>query len=613
MFQPISQSTSSAGSPWTVADRAIAAAFALALVIAPPAHGQAPPPTPAPRFADSVEVRVANLEVHVTDRHGRPVTGLRREDFTVLEDGEVREIVNFLAVAGAQPAAAEPGDAAAATLPGASDAETTVRLAIFVDSFNLHIFNRKGVLKELVRFVRERPAVISEISVVSFDGAFHVVQPFTADLGRIEVALAGMEEETGGGVQKVVARKLAEETVSGAHSEAAALAAARAYAAEVRDGSRRTLLCLRELVATLAGARGRSVLLVVSDGFQLRAAEDVFERVAATYRSAAAATEALSFDVSDRFDELTSYANASGVTFYTIGATGVQPPDYVSAEHGSPFSGFGRSRGGSSGRSITESMLEMMRNAAMREPLEGLASETGGKALINRASLLGDLEEMAEGLSSYYSLGFEPAPPFDGRERRLEVRVARNGVRVSHRNSVRLKSQEEEAVDAVLAAVHGVSADNRLGFKVAVAPPPYRRSDSAVLLPVAFLVPCRAVALMPSGDQLEGSVELVAVARDPSGRLSSPVSVVREIRVAPSEADELCVVGATLEVRPGHNTLGLGVRDLAGGATSTVAVDVEATIESSESRLGRGPKAAPVGAVDVGPKARVAASSPSSI
>lgn len=46
-----------------------------------------------PRFADEVEV-------HVTDRHGRPVTGLGREDFAVLEDGEVREIVSFLAVAG---------------------------------------------------------------------------------------------------------------------------------------------------------------------------------------------------------------------------------------------------------------------------------------------------------------------------------------------------------------------------------------------------------------------------------------------------------------------------------------------------------------------------------
>ena len=42
----------------------------------------------------------------------------------------------------------------------------------------------------------------------------------------------------------------------------------------------------------------------------------------------------------------------------------------------------------------------MMRNAAMREPLEGLAAETGGEALINRMSLVDDLQEMAQGLSS---------------------------------------------------------------------------------------------------------------------------------------------------------------------------------------------------------------------
>ena len=40
-----------------------------------------------PSFADVIEVNVVNVDVHVTDRSGRPVTDLRRED------GEVSDLL----------------------------------------------------------------------------------------------------------------------------------------------------------------------------------------------------------------------------------------------------------------------------------------------------------------------------------------------------------------------------------------------------------------------------------------------------------------------------------------------------------------------------------------
>lgn len=521
-------------------------------------------------------MRIANLEVVVTDRRGRPVTDLRREEFTLLEDGKERPIANFLAAAGdGADTVAEPG--AAAARGESSAAAAPLRLALFVDSFNLHVFNRKSVFRDLVAFVRERPPEIGEMSVVSFDGTFRVRQPLSSDPGRVEAALLAMGDEVGGGIQKEVGHKLAREAVADAQSEQQALAAARAWAAEVRNGSQRTLLALRELVASLAGSEGRSAVLVVSDGFQLRAAEDLFERVAARFRSAEAATEAMAFDASDRFAELAAYANASGVTFYTIGATGLQPPDHVAAQHASPFGGASRGGSNASFRQVAEAMLESMRNAGLREPLEGLAAETGGRALINHATLLEDLREVADELGAVYSLGFEPAPPADGRERRLEVRVARSGVEVRHRGSLRLKTPEERAVDRVLAAVHGVAAANPMGFKVAVGPPPHPRADDGVLVPVAYLVPCKAVALVPEGDARVGRIELLAVARDDAARLSAPVSVVREVRLPPEgPADGFCVARVTLQVRPGRNALGLGVRDLAGGVTSTAVVEIDA-------------------------------------
>jgi len=38
---------------------------------------------PMPTFSESVEVRVLNLDVDVTDGKGNPITDLKREDFTL--------------------------------------------------------------------------------------------------------------------------------------------------------------------------------------------------------------------------------------------------------------------------------------------------------------------------------------------------------------------------------------------------------------------------------------------------------------------------------------------------------------------------------------------------
>src|SRR5918995_5759626 len=61
-------------------------------------------------FTDEIEVSLVNLEVVVTDKKGKSVSGLRREDFQVLEDGKPVEITNFYAETGPAPgsAPAEP-------------------------------------------------------------------------------------------------------------------------------------------------------------------------------------------------------------------------------------------------------------------------------------------------------------------------------------------------------------------------------------------------------------------------------------------------------------------------------------------------------------------------
>ncbi len=70
------------------------------------------------RFSGSVEVHTVTVEVEVT-RRGRPVTGLTREDFRILEDGEEREITHFAWVGGGTTLQGPGGEESVTAPPGA--------------------------------------------------------------------------------------------------------------------------------------------------------------------------------------------------------------------------------------------------------------------------------------------------------------------------------------------------------------------------------------------------------------------------------------------------------------------------------------------------------------
>ena len=46
-------------------------------------------------FVDEIELTIANLIVYVTDKKGRAITDLTREDFEIYQDGDPKQISNF--------------------------------------------------------------------------------------------------------------------------------------------------------------------------------------------------------------------------------------------------------------------------------------------------------------------------------------------------------------------------------------------------------------------------------------------------------------------------------------------------------------------------------------
>src|SRR3954465_3781265 len=99
----------------------------------------------AQQVAESIEVRVVNVDIVVRDRAGKPVTGLTKADFEIFENGQKREISNLYEVrAPASPATPVAKTAAPAEpAPAESEAPVEIRprnIVMFVDNYSLQPF-----------------------------------------------------------------------------------------------------------------------------------------------------------------------------------------------------------------------------------------------------------------------------------------------------------------------------------------------------------------------------------------------------------------------------------------------------------------------------------------
>ena len=157
-----------------------------------------------------------NLDVTVTDRAGRPVNGLEKEDFQLFEDGKPVEISHFLAVEG--------GSTRMATVSGEEDSgetepipepERLLHLVVFFDNSNLTIRGRLRALSRLRELLREDWRPETRATLVSNERALVVRQPFTSEPELLLAALDGLEKVLPGGTRFDIERRGLIEEIEG--------------------------------------------------------------------------------------------------------------------------------------------------------------------------------------------------------------------------------------------------------------------------------------------------------------------------------------------------------------------------------------------------------------
>ena len=146
-----------------------------------PQSAQQPPPQQAPVFRASTTL--VPLTVTVLDKDGKAVTGLKQSDFSVVENGQPRDIVSFFpqSMAAGEPAAATATLVEKDRSPWqAQIAPKTSRTFLFVLGFGRIQYPTKAV-DGVLQFIRTKVLPQDLIAVLAFNRA----TDFTTDHERI--------------------------------------------------------------------------------------------------------------------------------------------------------------------------------------------------------------------------------------------------------------------------------------------------------------------------------------------------------------------------------------------------------------------------------------------
>lgn len=541
------------------------------------AGGQTKPEPPAQgsSFGESIEVNVVNIDVYVTDKTGKRVRGLTRDDFEIAEDGRPVKITNFYAMnegrltSGSGDAAApgprpEVAAAIAAAAAGASPGtaipeDQRLHVVVYIDNLNIRPFNRNRVFRALREFLQQRVGSSDRVMLVTYERSLHVRHSFTSDALAVAGTLFELETLSGYGVHADSDRKDVLQRIKDTDDAASAIGSARTYAESVRNDLTFTLGALKETIGSLAGLPGRKALLYVSDGIPQVPGEDVFYAIEDKFPNSGAIMEARSYDASRQLQELAAQANASRVSFYTIDASGLRVSSSVNADQQQP---------------LANARVDSADIANLQAPLQLLADQTGGKAIFNSNDVAPALLAATEDFSSYYSLGYTPAHPGTGRYHRVDVRVKRKGLLVRHRDGYRDKSPETSMSEGVMASLYFDYASNPFDL-IIDATEQRPRDDGNYLVTVKVRVPIGKLVLLPEGDRHTAHARLFVAAMDSDGGTSDvqhvplPLAVpAPELAVAQTKSFEYSL---PLIMRSGNHKVAVGVRDdLAANASFAV-------------------------------------------
>ena len=373
--------------------------------------------------------RIVVLDVVVTGKNHRPLTGLHQQDFQVSEDGHPQTIHYFEEHSGAQPVQVGVPDLPPNVFTNVPRVKAGDSVTVLVlDSLNTPLDDQRRVRAQVLKYLK-KPEPGRKIAIFTLGTQLRLIQSFTNDPALLTAALDEGQKGTGKKaraqasplLQSTAETASIRETVA-AMMEYAPEAAAAVQQFATEQGSiltdvriRLTLTALQQLAGYLAAFPGRKNVAWFSGAFPVAIFPDP---------DGAQPFGAQSDNQQEvrRTDALLSSAQ---VAIYPIGAESVTVDSLYSA--------------GADSRLTTRSELsrpqgETQQRNANHNAMDEIAKQTGGAALYSTNSLTDALDRVAAHGSNFYTLTYTSTnPATDGRYRKIQVALDRSGYQLDYR------------------------------------------------------------------------------------------------------------------------------------------------------------------------------------
>ena len=206
-----------------------------------------------------------------------------------------------------------------------------------------------------------------------------------------------------------------------------------------------------------------------------------------------------------------------------------------------------------------------------RGPLQLIAAETGGRAIINENDFDRALLQIGADTTTYYSLGFRG----EGKEglHNVDVNVKRPGLTVRTAKAYSDRTTEERIRDAVESAFDFPIDANPLGVTLVAGAPHEDAGAFAVPLTVR-VTPSMIVALTEAQGKV-AHIRCYYEVRDSGGGTSALRVVDQDLKIDDTEKPRQLTRVSGMRLRRGKYTLSLAVRDLSTNETSYVQTPIE--------------------------------------
>lgn len=524
----------------------------------------------AQTLVESIEVRVVNVDVVVTDRAGKPVTGLTKDDFEILEDRKPQVITNFHEVRQGERQDDRQDDRQAGGLHH--------NFILFVDNRAMHPVLRKHITGELAKFVDTQLREGDQATVVTWDRVLNIVTPLTGDKAAVQAGIARVAETGSPMATKSEFARVQQECTRNLQLARAGrmpmrtayeecIAYARQEAQRITTFSRMVLNAVDVAMATVAGVEGKKVLVLAGTEMPVKPGIDMFQWANGLFANHMTGFDAAIArpDSEERtqrqlLEKLGRSANAHGVTLYMISA--LMPTDSFSA---------------ASETGIVDAGGEFLRSSNTEVSHETLAKLTGGVAvpIAKVETLLGTI---AADLGSYYSLGYRPSGDAK-RDRDITVRAKNRNYTVRARQSYAPKSAEDQMADRVVANIYAPARGNEWQVHIrAGAPRLVEKGKYSV--PIEIIAPAAGVTLLPRDGRLLGGFTVYLAVGNAQGALSTTFRHPNSIDIAAAEETgfrrEPLVFSAGLTLKEGENLISAGVVDQISGTAGFARTTVNA-------------------------------------